>query len=100
MIVEVMIGGICGARGNVGGWRILRGLLGGEDIRVGALKDEEEFTRELEKGIPGKGNILCSLSWQERATHVLSHPSGPVGWSLAAAGTDVSVHLLLVSLRG
>lgn len=54
-------------------------FLGGEGIGVGALMDGEEFTRELEKGTPSKGNSLCNPSRQERAKHVLSHPCGSVG---------------------
>lgn len=57
-----------------GDWRVLRQLPGGEDIQVGTVVDEEEFTRELRKGISGGGNSLCNHNRQERARHVLSYP--------------------------
>lgn len=39
-------------------WRVLGQLPGGEDIGIGALMDEEEFTKEFGKGIPGRGISL------------------------------------------
>lgn len=44
-----------GARGKDGKWRVLGQLPGGEDIGIEALMDEEEFTKEYGKGIPGRG---------------------------------------------
>ena len=49
--------------------------------------DEEEFSRELEKNIPGRGHSLCNPSRQERAKRVLSHPGG--------SGTAVAVFVYL-----
>jgi len=76
-----------GPDGKDEGWRVLGGLGAGEDIGVGALMDEEEFSRELEKNIPGRGHSLCNPSRQERAKHVLSHPGG--------SGTAVVVFVYL-----
>ena len=76
-----------GPDGKDEGWRVLGGLGAGEDIGVGALMDEEEFARELEENIPGRGHSLCNPSRQERAKHVLSHPGG--------SGTAVVVFVYL-----
>ena len=76
-----------GPDGKDEGWRVLGGLGAGEDIGVGALMDEEEFSRELEKNIPGRGHSLCNPSRQERAKRVLSHPGG--------SGTAVAVFVYL-----
>lgn len=41
--------------------------------------DEEEFAKELEKGIPSRGNSLCNHSRRDRAKCVLSHSGGSMG---------------------
>lgn len=60
-------------------WRDLGQLPGREGTGVGVLMPEEEFTRELEKGVPSRGNSLCHHSGQERARCVRSHSRGSVG---------------------
>lgn len=63
------------------GWRALGGLPGREDTGVGVLMDEEEFARELEKGIPGRGTA-CATAAGERGPGASSPiPAALWGWS-------------------
>ena len=57
--------------------------------------DEEEFTGELEKSIPGRRNSLCNPADKREPSMSSVIPVALWGWSIEGTAADVFVYLFL-----